>query len=163
MPRWFATALVNTLTSTCGSGPALGGAAFAAPCSTYCSADCVLFVLFAPATPLRCTPSSAELRQLRSHWRTTAWGCELEVVFLAHGVPMLEPLWRFHNVRHSGCAAAYPTFASVPNNSMIMVGPGFGSDAKWSWKDANGTVKKLHSSKASAGERYRDGMYACTS
>ena len=109
---------------------------------------------FEPATPLQCRPAP----QMRSsHWTKTAWGCEIEVVFLARGVPMLPSLWRFHQLAHSGCIA-YPDRQQVPNSSMIMLGPG-----KWANKDASGYITTMHSASRvdHTGDRFRNGLYAC--
>lgn len=107
---------------------------------------------FTPATPVRCAPP-ATVRNKR--WRTTAWGCELEIVFLARGVPMLPPLWRFHQLSQAGCAATYHSIAHAPNGSVIMHDVG-----QWSAKDADGRIRPLDKY---SDERFPGGeLYVCT-
>jgi len=108
---------------------------------------------FEPASPVRCVPSP----ELRSNkWKHTAWGCELEIVFVARGTPMLPDLWRFHQLAHSGCSAiTYARTEHVPNNAVVMVGP-----SKWEIKDAVGRVKVAPIRNSAA--RFRDGLHACT-
>uniref|UniRef100_A0A7S0JIX5 Methyltransferase FkbM domain-containing protein n=1 Tax=Calcidiscus leptoporus TaxID=127549 RepID=A0A7S0JIX5_9EUKA len=80
---------------------------------------------FSPAAEVFCKP-----RVPRSpKWRRTAWGCELEVVFLARGVAITEPLKRFHKVAMNGCIGMAPNDAppSELNGTLVMEGAG-----KWS-------------------------------
>ena len=86
--------------------------------------------------------------------------CELEVVFLARGTPMLPELWRFHQLSHNGCAAGYRSITHAPNNSVVMVaavGPN-----SWQTKDAEGRVEDATVQMVDSAARFRDGLYACT-
>mmetsp|Transcript_47385 Transcript_47385/g.101147 ORF Transcript_47385/g.101147 Transcript_47385/m.101147 type:complete len:249 (-) Transcript_47385:226-972(-) len=109
---------------------------------------------FAPASTLRCRPEP----QLRSkHWRKTAWGCELEIVFLANGVSMLPPLWQFHNLGHSGCASVHSSMSTVPNGTYVMLAPN-----KWVEKDASGKQpRKVNAQMHADGIQYQNGLYEC--
>ena len=107
--------------------------------------------------------------------------CELEIVFVARGTPMLPELWRFHNLQHGGCSATtYATVKHAPNNTVVMVGAG-----KWKTKDAVGrietaavetaeiaevewrwrlasTLRLRQDAFGSSAARFRHGLHACT-
>lgn len=98
--------------------------------------------------------------------------CELEIVFVARGTPMLPELWRFHNLQHGGCSATtYATVEHAPNNTVVMVGAG-----KWKTKDAVGrietaavetaeigsTLRLRQDAFGSSAARFRHGLHACT-
>lgn len=100
--------------------------------------------------------------------------CELEIVFVARGTPMLPELWRFHNLQHGGCSATtYATVEHAPNNTVVMVGPG-----QWKTKDAVGQIETAAVETAEIGDwpllqlrqdafgssaaRFRHGLHACT-
>ena len=71
---------------------------------------------------------------------------------------MLPELWQFHSLHHGGCSATtYETIAHVPNNTVVMYGPG-----KFKIKDAVGGVKAATKEIGHSAARYRDGLHACT-
>jgi len=75
---------------------------------------------FRPIMPVHCTPVVQ-----RSHgWRTTAWGCELDILFTAFDVPPPpDEIARFHSVGMSGCNATVQSFEAAPNGSLVMTKP----------------------------------------
>ena len=74
---------------------------------------------FVPATDVFCTPRGAARSR---RWRTTSWGCELEVVFVRKGLRMLPELWQFHNIAHSGCEAYVDNPGAAPWGALVMYG-----------------------------------------
>ena len=74
---------------------------------------------FAPATDVHCNPLGGRSGELAG-WRRSAWGCELEVVFLRRGVSMLPELWQYHNIAHSGCRSFVDSPAAAPVGSVVM-------------------------------------------
>ena len=114
---------------------------------------------FEPATPLRCRfdrRQGAVTSSWRRNFRRTAWGCELEVVFLRRGVPMMPPLWRFHNLAQNGCGGVYPSLGEVTNGSIVLTAAN-----KWVEKGANGSSWRMRYVPSTSAARYRDGLYSC--
>lgn len=76
---------------------------------------------FAPATPIYCSPRVPRSRAVR----TTAWGCELSVLFLAEGVDFPEHMHQFHGPNMNGCAGVFDAASSkVDNDTLVLRKPG---------------------------------------
>lgn len=77
---------------------------------------------YAPLTPLFCTPSNAPRTK---HWRQTAWGCELDVVFSRHSAPPLaqEAVLLYHKPGMNGCHNTTTGLDSAPVGALVMTSP----------------------------------------
>ena len=112
---------------------------------------------YAPASPVFCLPSWRR-SPAWSHWRTTAFGCEYEVVFVAHGVGMEDDYWRFHQPNQGGCERVIKNMEEAAADEVVLAGTLW----RWGWKkDPNGKVawpKKKPPDFTDIGTR---GAYAC--
>ena len=88
--------------------------------------------------------------------------CELEIVFVARGTPMLPELWRFHNLQHGGCSATtYATVEHAPNNTVVMVGAWI-ETAAVETAEIGSTLRLRQHAFGSSAARFRHGLHACT-
>ena len=112
---------------------------------------------YAPASPVFCRPSWRR-GPAWSHWRTTAFGCEYEVVFVAHGVGMENDYWRFHQPNQGGCERVIKDMEEAAADEVVLAGTFW----RWGWKkDPNGktaSAKKQQPNFTDIGTR---GAYAC--
>lgn len=74
---------------------------------------------FKPASPVYCDPRLKMSRSVTHHWTGTAWGCELEVVFMREDVDLLPPsIRRMHSVSRAG----YENVEPIVTMSKLDVG-----------------------------------------
>ena len=73
---------------------------------------------YRPASPVRCMPLPRATK-----WRRTAWGCELELVFVRRGIEMLPSLWDYHSRKWAGCNQTVRSWEEVPPGTVLMEGP----------------------------------------
>ena len=74
---------------------------------------------FEPATPINCKPTFKRNAQITS----TAFGCELELMFVARNVSMTPLMWTYHQPGFGGCSASMSSWNDVKDGEVQRTRP----------------------------------------